>query len=327
MLIHLTPVGVSGILGAWSGQLFQGRSGNFANALRMRRHALNIWLRAGGRRDLGARSAGCTNSGSSPDATAMNAKRAGVRPRPRPELFCTEPASLFRSGSGRPILSPRILRVLAPSRLERQIGCRYQTAWFLLHRLRRAMVNEVRSKLRGFVEADETIVGGPVRGKRGRAVTDLATKTLVFGAVEVIDYTDKRGEDAQKAGRIRLATTPRADGQSIKQFLAQNVEKRSSIRTDGWRGYSKSALSAYNHDQTPGMRASHVHRVFGNLKTWLNGTHHGVNPKYLQNYLDEFAFRFNRRKTPMAAFQTLLGLTSARSPIHYEELIQREPTG
>ena len=115
MLIHLTPVGVSGILGAWSGQLFQGRSGNFANALRMRRHALNIWLRAGGRRDLGARSAGCTNSGSSPDATAMNAKRAGVRPRPRPELFCTEPASLFRSGSGRLILSPRILRVLAPS--------------------------------------------------------------------------------------------------------------------------------------------------------------------------------------------------------------------
>jgi hypothetical protein len=112
----------------------------------------------------------------------------------------------------------------------------YQTAWFLLHRLRRAMVNEVRSKLRGFIEADETIVGGPVRGKHGRAVTDLATKTLVFGAVEVIDYTDKRGEDAQKAGRIRLATTPRADGQSIKQFLAQNVEKRSSIRTDGWGG-------------------------------------------------------------------------------------------
>jgi len=216
---------------------------------------------------------------------------------------------------------------LSAKQLERQIGCRYQTAWFLLHRLRRAMVNEVRSKLRGFVEADETIVGGPVRGKRGRAVTDLATKTLVLGAVEVIDYTDKRGEDAQKAGRIRLATTPRADGQSIKQFLAQNVEKRSSIRTDGWRGYSKSALSAYNHDQTPGMRASHIHRAFGNLKTWLNGTHHGVNPKYLQNYLDEFVFRFNRRKTPMAAFQTLLGLTSARSPIHYEELIQREPTG
>ncbi|MFH1952949.1 MAG: transposase, partial [Pseudomonadota bacterium] len=89
----------------------------------------------------------------------------------------------------------------------------------------------------------------------------------------------------------------------------------------------KSALFAYNNDQTPGMRASHIHRAFGNLKTRMNGTHHGVNPKYLQNYLDEFVFLFNRRKTPMAAFQTLLGLTSARSPIHYEELIQREPTG
>ena len=54
------------------------------------------------------------------------------------------------------------------------------------------------------------------------------------------------------------------------------------------------------------MRASHIHRAFGNLKTWLNGTHHGVYPKYLQSYLDEFVFRFNRRKTPMAAFKRFL---------------------
>ena len=130
---------------------------------------------------------------------------------------------------------------ISAKQLQRQIGCRYQTAWFLLHRLRRAMVNEARLKLRGFVEADETIVGGPVSGKRGRAVTDLNTKTLVFGAVEVISYTEKDGTCAQKAGRIRLATAPNANEESIEQFLVQNVEKGSHIRTDGWRGYSKSA--------------------------------------------------------------------------------------
>jgi len=198
--------------------------------------------------------------------------------------------------------------------LERQIGCQYKTAWFMLHRLRRAMVNDARSRLEGNVEADETIVGGPVRGKRGRAVTHLTTKTLVLGAVEVILYTDKRGESATKAGRIRLATAAKADEESIGQFLTQNVDEGSTIQTDGWRGYSRTALSKYRHRQTPGMRASHIHRAFGNLKTWLNGTHHGVNPKYLHAYLDEFVFRFNRRKTPMAAFQTLLGIATTKSP-------------
>ncbi len=206
--------------------------------------------------------------------------------------------------------------------LERQLGCQYKTAWFMLHRLRRAMVNDSRSRLGGDVETDETIVGGPVRGKRGRAVTDLPTNTLVFGAVEVIRYTDKRAESAERAGRIRLATTVEADEESIGQFLLQNVEEGSMIRTDGWRGYSKTALSNYRHRQTPGMRATHIHRAFGNLKTWLNGTHHGVDPKYLQAYLDEFVFRFNRRQTPMAAFQTLLGIATCKSPQTLADLSQ-----
>lgn len=203
---------------------------------------------------------------------------------------------------------------LSAKQLERQIGCQYKTAWFLLHRLRRAMVNDARSRLRGSVEGDETIIGGPVRGKRGRAVTNLTTKTLVLGVVEVIEYTDKRGENLERAGRIRLGIAANAEEKSIGEFLVHNVEEDSIIHTDGWRGYSQTALSKYRHMQTPGMRASHIHRAFGNLKTWINGTHHGVNPKYLQAYLDEFVFRFNRRKTPMAAFQTLLGISTCKPP-------------
>jgi transposase-like protein len=198
--------------------------------------------------------------------------------------------------------------------LERQIGCAYRTAWFMLHRLRRAMVSDARSRLEGNVEADETIVGGPVKGKRGRGVTASATKTLVFGAVEVIRYVDKHGQAAERAGRIRLAIAQKADKESIGEFLMQNVADGSMIGTDGWKGYSKTALANYRHTQSPGAMATHIHRAFGNLKTWLNGTHHGVDPKYLQAYLDEFVFRFNRRNTPMAAFQTLLGIATCKSP-------------
>jgi len=198
--------------------------------------------------------------------------------------------------------------------LERQIGCAYRTAWFMLHRLRRAMVSDARSRLDGEVEADETIVGGTVKGRFGRGVAGSENQTLVFGAVEVISYTDKHGRAAEKAGRVRLAITPRADGESIGLFLAQNVAEGSEISTDGWKGYSKTALANYRHSPSTGAHATHIHRVFGNLKTWINGTHHGVDPKYLQTYLEEFVFRFNRRKTPMAAFQTLLGIAAGKAP-------------
>ena len=67
--------------------------------------------------------------------------------------------------------------------------------------------------------------------------------------------------------------------------------------------------------------------MFGNLKTWLRGTHHGVGHTHLQAYLDEFIFRFNRRRVPMAAFQTLSGLGSQQRPTTYKELYGVESTG
>jgi transposase-like protein len=132
----------------------------------------------------------------------------------------------------------------------------------------------------------------------------------------------------EKAGRLRLAMTQRADAISIRRFLTAHVQPGSEIYTDGWKGYSKTALADYRHElNPPETHALHIHRAFGNLKTWLNGTHHGVDPKYLQNYLDEFVFRFNRRKTPMAAFQTLLGLAAQKAPLGYKKMTSRESTG
>lgn len=212
--------------------------------------------------------------------------------------------------------------------LQRQLGLgSYRTAWFMLNRLRKGMVSDSRSRLSGIVEADETIIGGPIKNKRGRGVTHGTHKSLVVGAVGVIPYVDKKGVAREKAGRLRLAVIQNADEEAIGGFLNKNVEPGSEIRSDGWRGYSKTALKGYHHDkrivgspERAHLVAPHIHRAFSNLKTWLTGTHHGVEPKYLTRYLDEYVFRFNRRQTPMAAFQTLLGIASSIKPMSLAQL-------
>jgi len=213
--------------------------------------------------------------------------------------------------------------------IQRQLGSSSDTtAWHMLHRLRKGMVNENRSRLSGLIETDESIIGGPAKGKRGRGVTAAKHKTLVIGAVEVLTYEDKKGKRCERAGRLRLSTLDDAGEVSIRHFLTQNIEAGSTLRTDGWRGYSDDALVSYKHRvrvvRTPERAhrvAPHIHRVFSNLKTWINGTHHGVDPKYLQSYLDEFVFRFNRRNTPMAAFQTLLGISTRKAPLPLRNLV------
>ena len=216
--------------------------------------------------------------------------------------------------------------------LQRQLGIGgYQNAWHLLHRLRKGMVNDARTTLSGLVEVDEAFIGGPVKGKKGRGVAAREHKSLVVGAVEVLVYKDDGGTRRERAGRLRLARISDAGEESLGSFLTRHVELGSRVRTDGWPGYSAAAVADYIHHvrvigsaQRAHKRFPHIHRVFSNLKAWLNGTHHGVEPKHLPSYLDEFVFRFNRRNTPMAAFQTLLGISSQKKPVSLAELMQPE---
>lgn len=211
------------------------------------------------------------------------------------------------------------------SALQRQLGlARYETAWVMLHKLRRAMVRPDREPLHIEVEVDEASIGGPEAGLRGgRALED---KALVVAAVEV------RGKGS---GRVRLQVVPDASARSLTGFVKVNVEQGAVVRTDGWQGYAPLASMGYRHrPRTRGddpRRAARllprVHRAFGNLQTWLRGTHHGVGHRHLQVYLDEFAFRFNRRRTPQPAFQTLLGLGAQRGPTTYQQLYEVESTG
>jgi len=212
---------------------------------------------------------------------------------------------------------------LSALQLQRQLDIRYETAWAMLQKLRRAMVRPDRELLHEKVEVDETYVGGPEAGLRGGR--ERREKGLVVSAVEV------RGK---ASGRVRLQIVPDASGPSLTGFVKASVEAGAIVITDGWRGYAPLSGMGYRHrPRTQGdpKRADkvlpRVHRVFGNLKTWLRGTHHGVSHKHLQAYLDEFTFRFNRRRTPMAAFQTLLGLGAQQPPTTYNMLYGVEPTG
>ena len=130
-------------------------------------------------------------------------------------------------------------------------------------------------------------------------------KILVVGAVEVLAYNDTDGTRKERAGRVRFALIPVARKESLGRFVERNVDPGSRVRTEGWPGYSARALADFMHHirvigraQRAHKRLHHIHRAFGNLNTWLSGTHQGVEPKHRQSYLDGYDFRYNRRKTP-----------------------------
>ena len=209
--------------------------------------------------------------------------------------------------------------------LQRQLGLdRYETAWAMLQKLRRAMPRPERDRLSGVVEVDEAYVGGVEEGRPGGRRRD-SSKAIVVAAVEV------RG---QGSGRIRLAVAEDLSAASLAAFVEASVAPGSVVLTDGWQGYAP-LRHAYDHrPATVGGDPSNaakllprVHRTFSNLKTWLKGTHHGVGAKHLPHYLDEFVFRFNRRRTPMAAFQSLLGLSMQHPPTTYQMLYAAKLTG
>jgi transposase-like protein len=206
--------------------------------------------------------------------------------------------------------------------LQRQLGLRrYETAWMMLHKLRQAMVNLAREPLRGEVEVDETWIGGTQAGLRGSRQLRGRKAALIVVAVE------KRG---RATGRARMAVIPDFRGGTLIAFLRQNVALGSLVYTDALNSFTGLEEAGFRHVSRTQPSRADLHRgaksavpladrAIGNLKQWLLGTHHGVGRHQLQAYLDEFVFRHNRRKQPMAAFQTLLGLgTKHKSPTYKE---------
>jgi transposase-like protein len=216
--------------------------------------------------------------------------------------------------------------------LQRVLGLgSYQTAWTVLHKLRRAMVRPGRDQLSGRVEVDETHVGGVRPEPKGRGIP---SKALVVIAAQ---------EAGAGIGRIRLARIPEASSDHLHRFIQGAIVQGSCVHTDGWKPYQGMDQLGYQHQvsKLKGQEKSaatkllpRVHRVASLLKRWLLGTHQGaIGPEHLDYYLDEFTFRFNRRtsasrgklfyrlaqqavQVPPVPYQMLVGGTN--NPKHHE---------
>ncbi len=205
--------------------------------------------------------------------------------------------------------------------LQRVLGLgSYVTAWTWLHKLRRAMVRPGRDRLAGRVEVDETYVGG--EGKRtGSRSLD---KAMVVIAAE---------EDGAGIGRIRMARIVTASRISLHRFIQASVATGSTVHTDGNASYTGLDGIGYVHEVTVltgrGKDAAtellpRIHRVASLLKRWLLGTHQGaVRPNYLDYYLDEFTFRFNRRTSRSRGllFYRLLEQAMQVEPVPYRTIV------
>ncbi len=205
--------------------------------------------------------------------------------------------------------------------LQRVLGLgSYETAWTWLHKLRRAMVRPGRDCLTGAVEVDETYVGGPEEGKRGR---EAETKAIVAVAAE---------KSGRGIGRIRLRRVKDVSSDCLLPFVQNAVSPGSVVHTDGWSGYRGLAAAGYQHQVTvisDGPEPAHevmprVHTVASLLKRWLLGTHQGgIQHRHLDYYLDEFTFRFNRRRSRARGllFHRLAQQAVVVGPIPYRIII------
>jgi transposase-like protein len=197
----------------------------------------------------------------------------------------------------------------------------YQTAWTWLHKLRRAMIRPGRDRLHGRVEVDETYVGSENEHTDGR---QMKNKVLVAIAAE---------EDGRGIGRIRMARIPRATKRMLQRFSQEMIEPGSIVHTDGLPSYRGLETLGYQHEvsvllgqeKDAALRLlPRVHRVASLLKRWLLGTHQGaVSPKHFDYYLDEFTFRFNRRKSRSRGklFYRLVQQAAQVEPAPYRNLV------
>jgi transposase-like protein len=180
----------------------------------------------------------------------------------------------------------------------------YQTVWGWLHKLWSVMVRPGRELLSGTIEVDETYIGGKSKGKKGRGSEG---KTLVIIAVEGIENIEQK-EDGEKykktLGRVRFRCIDDASADNLIPFVCDNVKAGSKVVTDGWPSYNELSSKGFQHckeiinggSQEGHELLPHVHLVVYLVKRWLRGTHQGaVRATHLQEYLDEYAFRFNRR--------------------------------
>jgi len=174
--------------------------------------------------------------------------------------------------------------------LERQLGIgSHKTSWTLLHKIRRAMVTPDREKLKGEVEVDEFWLGAPVKGAVGR--TKAPGKIIALIAVEVVD-----GKKGKMCGRVRMEVTDDTTADTMHDFITRNIERGSHLHTDANPSYNRMSIYGYKHTSKKGNLLPQAHRAISQFRRFNGGTlQYSAHKEHLNEYFDEFAFRFNRK--------------------------------
>jgi transposase-like protein len=189
---------------------------------------------------------------------------------------------------------------ISAKQLQRELGVTYKCAWRIFKQIRSMLTQDDGPPLDNIVEADETYIGGRKRGKRGRGAQD---KSIVAGAVE-------------RKGRVIAKKVPDVKASTLIPFLQERILPEALVFTDELASYKKLGAVGYEH-----RRVHHTSRVYVDglvhtntidgfwslVKNGIRGVYHSVSDKYLQNYLDEYSFRYNRRDSEHPMFKLFLG--------------------
>jgi transposase-like protein len=214
---------------------------------------------------------------------------------------------------------------ISANQVKRTLGLSYKTAWYLCHRIRKAMASTEKPMLDGTVEMDETYVGGKVRGFVDGRVAASDNKEVVIGI-------------RQRGGDLRFFHAEDAKSGTLAQYIKENVSTDVEvIVTDDWVAYPKAMIKAgihgkkhktINHSKKVyvdgDIHTNTVESAFSLLKRGIIGTWHKVSAKHLAAYLEEMTFRFNRRKSPTLWIDTLRHMITA-DPLTFENLTAEQP--
>jgi transposase-like protein len=207
-------------------------------------------------------------------------------------------------------------RGVSATLLSQELGITYKTAWLLLHKIRNAMgERDAQYALAGIVELDDAFFGAPTEGgKRGRGTE----KTVVLVGLSL----NEKGHPLH----VKMEVIPDVKGTTLVNFAQTSITEGSRINSDALRSYNALSQEGFKYEAkkfNPIENPDHlkwIHIVISNVKAFIGGTYHGLDEKHLQTYLNEFCYRFNRRKFKGELFNRLLSCCATTPTITCSEL-------
>ena len=187
--------------------------------------------------------------------------------------------------------------------LQRETGIRQKTCWYFKRKIQQGMQSSQSYLIRGTVQVDECLIGGPEENKQGRSLDSKKHKVLMM----VEQVKNKKGKITMGRAYAQKINGYAAD--DLRPVMQKYIDSRSNVLTDKWTGYTPLKIDFENLKQTKSDKGKsfplmHIHIM--NLKGWLRGIHHHCSKQHLQVYLDEYHFRFNRRADRKKMFESLI---------------------